>query len=82
MLCFLLRAAGRTVWYDNEMMDRSEPAMEEGVRAAANFLLFLSGDHDQADLGELVIDLAMELEGETHSLTHRVGPRLGPAAGL
>ena len=76
MLCFLLRAAGKTVWYDNEMMDRSEPAMEEGVHAAANFLLFLSGDHDQVDLGELVIDLAMELEGEIH----RVGPKF--AGGL
>jgi hypothetical protein len=46
MLCFLLRQRGQTVWYDNEMADRSTPAMEEGVRHAAVFLLFLSGDPD------------------------------------
>eukprot|EP01047_Picozoa_sp_COSAG01_P041439 COSAG01_NODE_3555_length_5940_cov_3.170519_1_plen_267_part_10 len=44
MLCFLLRAEGKSVWYDNEMGDRSTPAMEEGVRHSKNFVLFLSGD--------------------------------------
>eukprot|EP01043_Picozoa_sp_COSAG02_P060876 COSAG02_NODE_8051_length_2731_cov_161.441869_3_plen_159_part_00 len=31
MLCFLLRQWGKTVWYDNEMPNRSTVAMEEGV---------------------------------------------------
>jgi hypothetical protein len=44
MLCFLLRQRGKTVWYDNEMPNRSTPAMEEGVKHSAHFLLFLSGD--------------------------------------
>ena len=44
MLCFLLRQRGKTVWYDNEMPNRSTAAMEEGVKHSAHFLLFLSGD--------------------------------------
>jgi hypothetical protein len=44
MLCFLLRQRGKTVWYDNEMPNRSTAAMEEGVKQSAHFLLFLSGD--------------------------------------
>ena len=43
-LCLLLREAGKTVWYDNDMADRSTRAMEEGVRGSDNFLLFLSGE--------------------------------------
>ena len=43
-LCLLLRAEGCTVWYDNEMMNRSTEAMEEGVRGSSNVVLFLSGD--------------------------------------
>eukprot|EP01043_Picozoa_sp_COSAG02_P020142 COSAG02_NODE_986_length_15452_cov_17.818602_11_plen_1305_part_00 len=43
-LCFLLRRRGHSVWYDNEMSDRSTRAMEEGVKHSAHFLLFLSGD--------------------------------------
>ena len=46
VLCLLLRDRGHTVWYDNEMTDCSTAAMEEGVKHAANFLLFLSGDPD------------------------------------
>jgi hypothetical protein len=34
-LCLLLRQHGRSVWYDNEMADRSTAAMEEGVRHSA-----------------------------------------------
>ena len=44
MRCFLLRQRGKTVWYDNEMPNRSTPAMEEGVKHSAHFVLFLSGD--------------------------------------
>ena len=44
MLCFLLRRRGKTVWYDNEMPNRSTAAMEEGVKHSAHFLLFLSAD--------------------------------------
>ena len=32
------------MWYDNEMPNRSTPAMEEGVKHSAHFVLFLSGD--------------------------------------
>eukprot|EP01046_Picozoa_sp_COSAG06_P025073 COSAG06_NODE_2085_length_7634_cov_6.358593_4_plen_246_part_01 len=44
VLCLLLRARGKTVWYDNEMQSRDTAAMKEGVQHSANFLLFLSGD--------------------------------------
>ena len=43
-LALLLRLAGKTVWYDNEMADRSTAAMKEGVVRSRTFLLFLSGD--------------------------------------
>eukprot|EP01051_Picozoa_sp_SAG22_P010856 SAG22_NODE_1002_length_6052_cov_3.257558_6_plen_472_part_00 len=43
-LCLMLQERGKTVWYDNEMGDRSTAAMEEGVRHSTHFLLFLSGD--------------------------------------
>lgn len=43
-LCFLLRQAGKTVWYDNEMQCRDTAAMQEGVLNSDCFLLFLSGD--------------------------------------
>ena len=43
-LCLLLKERGFTVWYDNDMADRSTAAMEEGVRHSACFILFLSGD--------------------------------------
>jgi hypothetical protein len=57
-LCLLLRQRKKpdgthyTVWYDNEMGDRSTPAMEEGVRCSNHFLLFLSGDPDMWDNGK------------------------------
>ena len=50
VLCLKLRARQKpdgskyTVWYDNEMQDRSTEAMMEGVAHAQNLLLFLSGD--------------------------------------
>eukprot|EP01045_Picozoa_sp_COSAG04_P019762 COSAG04_NODE_1952_length_5149_cov_76.130099_2_plen_316_part_00 len=59
-LCLLLREAGQTVWYDNEMSDRSTDAMEEGVRCSDNFLLVLSGEpeiiHGVDTTGEQAID--------------------------
>eukprot|EP01047_Picozoa_sp_COSAG01_P018969 COSAG01_NODE_1041_length_11959_cov_2.673356_1_plen_716_part_00 len=39
-----MEKAGRTVWYDNAMLDRSTAAMEEGVRHCRCFMLFLTGD--------------------------------------
>lgn len=41
----------KTAWYDMVMIDKSEPAMEEGVRQSSCFILFLSADaaEKQAD---------------------------------
>ena len=39
-----LKGAGKTVWYDNAMLDRSTAAMEEGVKHSRCFVLFLTGD--------------------------------------
>ena len=39
-----LQKAGKTVWYDNGMLDRSTAAMEEGVRHSRIFVLFLTGE--------------------------------------
>ena len=39
-----LKLNGDEVWYDNAMGDRSEGAMEEGVKHCSNFVLFLTGD--------------------------------------
>jgi hypothetical protein len=41
-----LTQAGKSVWYDMSMTDRSTPAMFEGVAQCSNFILFLSGDPD------------------------------------
>ena len=43
VLCELLRARNKRVWLDNEVNERSEAAMKEGVQWCANFVLFLSG---------------------------------------
>ena len=50
-LYFLLTQRGYTVWYDNEMSNRSTVAMEEGVQHSSNFLLFLSGDPELGAAG-------------------------------
>ena len=47
----MLTLRGYTVWYDNEMSNRSTAAMEEGVRHSSNFLLFLSGDPELGAAG-------------------------------
>ena len=41
-----------TAWYDMVMIDKSEPAMEEGVRQSSCFILFLSAEaaEKQADV--------------------------------
>ena len=39
-----LRTKGKSVWYDNAMLDRSTAAMEEGVKHSSCFVLFLTGD--------------------------------------
>eukprot|EP01052_Picozoa_sp_SAG31_P011736 SAG31_NODE_671_length_12940_cov_4.703606_8_plen_323_part_00 len=38
------KEAGFSTWYDNEMLDKSEAAMEEGVRFSTYFILILTGD--------------------------------------
>jgi hypothetical protein len=38
-----MEKAGKTVWYDNAMDDRSTAAMEEGVKHSRCFMLFLTG---------------------------------------
>lgn len=38
-----LKRVGKTVWYDNGMLDRSTAAMEEGVKHSRYFVLFLTG---------------------------------------
>jgi hypothetical protein len=43
VLCLLLQQAGKTVWYDIEMVEKSTAAMEEGIEHSANVLVFLSG---------------------------------------
>jgi hypothetical protein len=60
MLCFLLRQRGKTVWYDNEMSNRSTAAMEEGVKHSAHFLLFLSGDPEIATVSQTSRDITPE----------------------
>ena len=42
-LALLLERNKKTVWYANEMLDKSERAMEEGVKHCKNFVLFLTG---------------------------------------
>ena len=54
-LCMLLQQRGKTVWYDNEMGDRSTAAMEEGVKHSAHFLIFLSGEPGQNSTDSLPI---------------------------
>lgn len=54
-LCLLLRQRQKPdgthyrIWYDNEMITCSTPAMQEGVVNSANVILFLSGDPDLGD---------------------------------
>ena len=55
-LCVMLQQRGKTVWYDNEMGDRSTAAMEEGVKHSAHFLIFLSGEPGQNSTDSLPID--------------------------
>ena len=41
-----LKSAGKTVWYDNAMLDKSTAAMEEGVKHNRCFVLFqVLADH-------------------------------------
>lgn len=42
-----LKAANKTFWYDNAMLDKSTRAMEEGVRGCGSFVLFLTGGSDR-----------------------------------
>ena len=42
----LFKAAGYPAWYDNQMLDKSEAAMEEGVRNCEYFVLVLTGAPD------------------------------------
>eukprot|EP01045_Picozoa_sp_COSAG04_P005671 COSAG04_NODE_266_length_18562_cov_11.848995_10_plen_2111_part_00 len=42
-LHLLLEKAGRTTWYDQMMRDKTEAAMEEGVKHSKYFILFLTG---------------------------------------
>jgi len=64
MICFLLRQRGKTVWYDNQMSNRSTAAMEEGVKHSAHFLLFLSGDPEL----EPRLDAMAEHESEMNNI--------------
>ena len=41
-LSLLFEKAGETAWYDNGKLDKSEAAMEEGVKHCKNFVLFLT----------------------------------------
>ena len=43
-LSLLFDKAGKTSWYDNDMLDKSERAMEEGVKNCKNFVLLLTAE--------------------------------------
>eukprot|EP01043_Picozoa_sp_COSAG02_P052954 COSAG02_NODE_5785_length_4036_cov_3.068834_3_plen_756_part_01 len=43
-LSVLFEREGRTAWYDNRQLDKSERAMEEGVKHCKNFVLMLTAD--------------------------------------
>ena len=43
-LSLLFKEAGETAWYDNGKLDKSEAAMEEGVKHCKNFVLMLTAD--------------------------------------
>jgi hypothetical protein len=43
MTAMRMKTAGKSVWYDNTMLDKSTAAMEEGVRASECFIIFLTG---------------------------------------
>eukprot|EP01046_Picozoa_sp_COSAG06_P007518 COSAG06_NODE_368_length_16746_cov_12.229771_10_plen_93_part_00 len=40
----LFERAGKTAWYDNGKLDKSEKAMEEGVKHCKNFVLLLTAE--------------------------------------
>jgi hypothetical protein len=64
-----------TVWYDHDMSDCSEAAMEEGAVHSTNFILFLSGDPTVVSTGfeEDAVDPNQHGGGDT--------PRADAAAG-
>eukprot|EP01045_Picozoa_sp_COSAG04_P024817 COSAG04_NODE_3158_length_3101_cov_38.182756_2_plen_572_part_00 len=43
-LSFRFDKKGKATWYDNDMLDKSESAMEEGVKHSKYFVLFLSAE--------------------------------------
>eukprot|EP01043_Picozoa_sp_COSAG02_P050596 COSAG02_NODE_5218_length_4530_cov_14.302866_1_plen_1150_part_00 len=43
-LSLLFERVGKTVWYDNGKLDKSEKAMEEGVKHCKNFVLLLTAE--------------------------------------
>ena len=48
----LLKGKGKTTWYDQVMRDRSEAALEEGVKHSKFLILFLTGGPKSADKSE------------------------------
>ena len=42
----LLRGKGKAAWYDNQMLDKSTAAMEEGVKHSEYFILFLTSKEE------------------------------------
>eukprot|EP01051_Picozoa_sp_SAG22_P029947 SAG22_NODE_11353_length_489_cov_0.825641_1_plen_104_part_10 len=48
-MSLLFEKEGKTVWYDNGKLDKSENAMEEGVKHCQNFVLMLTADASTAE---------------------------------
>ena len=65
-------AKGKTTWYDNAMLDKSESAMEEGVKHSDFFLLVLTGDSSEAGGGT---PRAVQNKQYVHDSVTRTGTR-------
>eukprot|EP01047_Picozoa_sp_COSAG01_P044025 COSAG01_NODE_3950_length_5502_cov_2.057561_1_plen_979_part_00 len=53
LMCVHMKAAGKLVWYDQVMINKSEQAMEEGVRQSDYFVVFLTAEPKVEDVGVL-----------------------------
>ena len=56
-LSLLFDNAGKTSWYDNRMLDKSEKAMEEGVKNCKNCVLLLTAETTTAHTAPAVQSL-------------------------